>query len=132
MPFGCHTTPLLSAGNQCSRRRPCENAALYPWRTGLCGWSACLDGRRGKRTDRKSTRLNSSHLGISYAVFCLKKKNLQQPPGDPQFRESQLRVEEYLARVGARRVVDGDRPGVVRRQPVVAPERVGAPGVRLG
>src|ERR1039458_10555169 len=27
------------------------------------------------RGDRKSTRLNSSHLGISYAVFCLKKKN---------------------------------------------------------
>src|SRR5262245_6354136 len=26
------------------------------------------------REDRKSTRLNSSHLGISYAVFCLKKK----------------------------------------------------------
>src|SRR5438045_6906066 len=31
--------------------------------------------RRGLVTrDRKSTRLNSSHLGISYAVFCLKKK----------------------------------------------------------
>src|SRR2546426_8407579 len=30
--------------------------------------------RRGKSTDRKSTRLNSSHLVISYAVFCLKKK----------------------------------------------------------
>src|SRR5258705_6313526 len=29
----------------------------------------------GTGTDRKSTRLNSSHLGISYAVFCLKKKN---------------------------------------------------------
>src|SRR5256885_13553160 len=28
--------------------------------------------------DRKSTRLNSSHLVISYAVFCLKKKNKQQ------------------------------------------------------
>src|SRR5437899_8276746 len=28
--------------------------------------------------DRKSTRLNSSHLGISYAVFCLKKKNEEQ------------------------------------------------------
>src|SRR5256884_4647444 len=28
------------------------------------------------RTDRKSTRLNSSHGYISYAVFCLKKKNL--------------------------------------------------------
>src|SRR5256885_15906342 len=33
-----------------------------------CAWSP--DGRR----DRKSTRLNSSHLVISYAVFCLKKK----------------------------------------------------------
>src|SRR5690625_6991398 len=28
-------------------------------------------------TDRKSTRLNSSHVAISYAVFCLKKKRLQ-------------------------------------------------------
>src|ERR1035438_2091409 len=28
---------------------------------------------RGMNKDRKSTRLNSSHLGISYAVFCLKK-----------------------------------------------------------
>src|SRR5258707_9648714 len=31
--------------------------------------------RRGKIEDRKSTRLNSSHANISYAVFCLKKKN---------------------------------------------------------
>src|SRR5258705_12566459 len=30
-------------------------------------------------TDRKSTRLNSSHLGISYAVFCLKKKKKNYP-----------------------------------------------------
>src|SRR5258707_11676307 len=30
---------------------------------------------RATRTDRKSTRLNSSHANISYAVFCLKKKN---------------------------------------------------------
>src|SRR3712207_7720863 len=30
--------------------------------------------RRGRRLDRKSTRLNSSHANISYAVFCLKKK----------------------------------------------------------
>src|SRR5690625_3039683 len=29
------------------------------------------------RIDRKSTRLNSSHVAISYAVFCLKKKNIQ-------------------------------------------------------
>src|SRR5947207_7565654 len=31
--------------------------------------------RRGASLDRKSTRLNSSHTVISYAVFCLKKKN---------------------------------------------------------
>src|SRR3712207_7508037 len=30
--------------------------------------------RAGQRKDRKSTRLNSSHANISYAVFCLKKK----------------------------------------------------------
>src|SRR5437899_5234456 len=33
-----------------------------------------LDRDAAERRDRKSTRLNSSHLGISYAVFCLKKK----------------------------------------------------------
>src|SRR5262245_66082228 len=32
------------------------------------------DRRKWPFPDRKSTRLNSSHLGISYAVFCLKKK----------------------------------------------------------
>src|SRR2546426_8280218 len=31
-----------------------------------------------RHKDRKSTRLNSSHLVISYAVFCLKKKKIQQ------------------------------------------------------
>src|SRR5262245_62917874 len=35
--------------------------------------SAVDDGRRTCGPDRKSTRLNSSHLGISYAVFCLTK-----------------------------------------------------------
>src|SRR5438045_7702607 len=53
----------------------------------LGGWRrpACrrpprrVHGRRRLRTgDRKSTRLNSSHLGISYAVFCLKKKKKLQ------------------------------------------------------
>src|SRR5256885_12698194 len=33
---------------------------------------------RDIRSDRKSTRLNSSHLVISYAVFCLKKKKTRQ------------------------------------------------------
>src|SRR5438445_10205198 len=36
--------------------RPCDRSGLWYW------------------TDRKSTRLNSSHANISYAVFCLKKK----------------------------------------------------------
>src|SRR5262245_65389081 len=38
--------------------------------------TACV--QRSRRSDRKSTRLNSSHLGISYAVFCLKKKKSEQ------------------------------------------------------
>src|SRR2546426_6249539 len=42
-------------------------------RTGACG-----------RRDRKSTRLNSSHLVISYAVFCLKKKKNAHTDTDPQ------------------------------------------------
>src|SRR3712207_7001878 len=33
----------------------------------------------GRRADRKSTRLNSSHANISYAVFCLKKKKKTNP-----------------------------------------------------
>src|SRR5256885_11730555 len=39
--------------------------------------------RGARATDRKSTRLNSSHLVISYAVFCLKKKkNTTHPAPD--------------------------------------------------
>src|SRR5258708_16103181 len=36
------------------------------------------------RQDRKSTRLNSSHQIISYAVFCLKKKKKKKPQNDKQ------------------------------------------------
>src|SRR6266498_4621304 len=43
----------------CSRRRSCSSPA---------GWTS------PSSPDRKSTRLNSSHVRISYAVFCLKKK----------------------------------------------------------
>src|SRR5439155_19126774 len=34
------------------------------------------------KEDRKSTRLNSSHVAISYAVFCLKKKKIKEPHYD--------------------------------------------------
>src|SRR3712207_8181747 len=61
-----------------------------------CGSDPCLDRSRpgpprrqqlglapvpeqGDALDRKSTRLNSSHANISYAVFCLKKKIKYQP-----------------------------------------------------
>src|SRR2546430_7226674 len=44
--------------------------------------SSYAKGKRVRVTngDRKSTRLNSSHSQISYAVFCLKKKNVHSPP----------------------------------------------------
>src|SRR5262245_64072999 len=60
-----------------------EASAPEPGRTGaglyhdpfvLFGYLAGCTSKLGFSTDRKSTRLNSSHLGISYAVFCLKKK----------------------------------------------------------
>src|SRR5699024_11519155 len=37
-----------------------------------------LNNLTNSPTDRKSTRLNSSHVSISYAVFCLKKKNIKK------------------------------------------------------
>src|SRR2546426_2973110 len=48
-----------------------RQARTRPWR------------RHERQRDRKSTRLNSSHLVISYAVFCLKKKNRCARPGRP-------------------------------------------------
>src|SRR3712207_7165439 len=42
---------------------------------GGCTLPSELEGVRQALEDRKSTRLNSSHANISYAVFCLKKKN---------------------------------------------------------
>src|SRR6266852_5699393 len=47
-----------------------------PWRgvyarlRDLCAFRAAREAARGPRRDRKSTRLNSSHGSISYAVFC--------------------------------------------------------------
>src|SRR5215510_15913272 len=70
-------------------RRP-PRSTLFPYTTLFRSRRARRDGNRAKprdrcvarrragavhRRDRKSTRLNSSHVAISYAVFCLKKKN---------------------------------------------------------
>src|SRR5436305_6427746 len=68
-------------------RRP-PRSTLFPYTTLFrSGRWTIRSTRRGSRTsrepgsgarsDRKSTRLNSSHVRISYAVFCLKKKKLQ-------------------------------------------------------
>src|SRR5262245_62314039 len=61
--------------------------------------------------DRKSTRLNSSHLGISYAVFCLKKKNNQ--------RNHKELVEKSDERARAR-TVNVDLPAVTHAEALLA------------
>src|SRR2546428_10203370 len=53
------------------RQRFVHHAAEH-LREPIIRWRSCISGSR----DRKSTRLNSSHDQISYAVFCLKKKNI--------------------------------------------------------
>src|SRR5688500_19711368 len=45
--------------------------------------NAAIAAINGKEVDRKSTRLNSSHLVISYAVFCLKKNSNQVAATNP-------------------------------------------------
>src|SRR6202521_2627188 len=64
------------------------------------------------REDRKSTRLNSSHLRISYAVFCLKKKNNKSEYADDckcgvcRFGGS----ETYVCSAGSRPLCSDLRP----------------------
>src|SRR5438105_8322363 len=54
----------------------CEAASVAASGCVDCGWSLPSEDAPGlDALDRKSTRLNSSHEWISYAVFCLKKKN---------------------------------------------------------
>src|SRR2546426_9159604 len=78
-PYTTLFRSLASAGTAAPRRRAgCTGVEA---RTRAAAF-LIIDGtgkvgeRRGKtrQVDRKSTRLNSSHLVISYAVFCLKKK----------------------------------------------------------
>src|SRR5438874_7219677 len=63
-------------------RSPCAQVNERDSRQGCCQRNksgqrkllACIQDSGHKGGDRKSTRLNSSHVEISYAVFCLKKK----------------------------------------------------------
>src|SRR5471032_1069735 len=64
--------------------------------------------RRLHARDRKSTRLNSSHITISYAVFCLKKKknNPERPRGQRKLQQNmspkfiRFAIEQSLQRLG--------------------------------
>src|SRR3712207_6975739 len=60
-------SPRTSAGTACSRGA----SSRQTFAPRCCSRTA---RRTPSRQDRKSTRLNSSHANISYAVFCLKKK----------------------------------------------------------
>src|SRR5256885_10406957 len=75
------------------------------------------------RRDRKSTRLNSSHLVISYAVFCLKKKTdsvaeLSRDPVD-RLRTYNIVAVRHTTTVGALTGLAAAR--LARRQPSVIP-----------
>src|SRR3712207_7111621 len=72
-----YTTLFRSALTACGAAPPDPSASAGPTEI-----SVSLFGTFGYEEvglDRKSTRLNSSHANISYAVFCLKKKNPTRP-----------------------------------------------------
>src|SRR5690349_24010508 len=74
-----YTTLFRSPRLHRCRPRPSDHRALRHGAHGPDIRAACATSRDQRaiapdREDRKSTRLNSSHVEISYAVFCLKKK----------------------------------------------------------
>src|SRR5690554_7445079 len=75
-----YTTLFRSARHDGGRRVPgAPGAVRCSGGAGLDRAARCDGALRradGVRPDRKSTRLNSSHVRISYAVFCLKKKTM--------------------------------------------------------
>src|SRR2546422_2763252 len=77
-----YTTLFRSLVAHARRSRACAGARARrrAWRGAGSGRVPRVvpPGRPGAVRDRKSTRLNSSHGYISYAVFCLKKKNTHQ------------------------------------------------------
>src|SRR3712207_8356349 len=75
--YGKLNTPLSVGSEEASLDS--AHPGRMPLLGGLLGFTGpkCdVDGTWEWTSDRKSTRLNSSHANISYAVFCLKKKTL--------------------------------------------------------
>src|SRR3989442_9973316 len=62
-----------------STRKACVSSLVSPHRQLVPVQAPTDTSCRWGETDRKSTRLNSSHVRISYAVFCLKKKKNKSP-----------------------------------------------------
>src|SRR5256885_10269535 len=81
-----------------STRAACGSAPSTASPTACCAPTTATPRCR----DRKSTRLNSSHLVISYAVFCLKKKN-KHASADP-FCQSRISQRDLHIRRRRRRV----------------------------
>src|SRR5690606_40585226 len=63
-----------AAGGAARADRPAGGSGRSPAGAGPAAGGPALAGTQEGLPDRKSTRLNSSHVKISYAVFCLKKK----------------------------------------------------------
>src|SRR5207249_11470446 len=88
-PLSLHDAlPICSFGPRQNSTPSCSKTPHPPEPGGTGEWAARRSARWRKSedprktavgesftADRKSTRLNSSHVSISYAVFCLKKKN---------------------------------------------------------
>src|SRR5437879_7079277 len=73
--FGFDLKPAFAQLRVLKIARASETRSTCPYCAVGCGTIIYTIGDRAKNvTDRKSTRLNSSHRCISYAVFCLKKK----------------------------------------------------------
>src|SRR2546427_1497151 len=73
---------LPISGREGAERRLGEAVACHVGEGELAQVAQALGQQEGQDGDRKSTRLNSSHSQISYAVFCLKKKtSLDLLPG---------------------------------------------------
>src|SRR5258707_7754692 len=96
-------------------RRP-PRSTLFPYTTLFRSARRLTNGRPGiviqpvhpdvmQQADRKSTRLNSSHANISYAVFCLKKKE----------HTSDIQSRQYLAN-RLQRPYSEDHPHLPRAQ----------------
>src|SRR5437773_8363995 len=69
---------LLDLGDVAMAAQPVRLHALVDFAEHQVGLGLAAGSRDATLGDRKSTRLNSSHITISYAVFCLKKKKKQK------------------------------------------------------